>query len=249
MAQTSVQKPQQLIEEANAAFEAGEFPLAIDLYSQIVAQKQASATLFINLGSAHYHNGSPGKAALWYRRADHLKSDLPEVEHNLDVLKQNLGHHAFNTEPWHDWLSKVPENLIKCIAWACLWIALLIVLALLFSKRVSIKPMLVVFFIFFVTISITTFYLQNYRTNHLDPTNFATVTDAQSKAMVSPAPDSEPIIDLPEGSEVKIIEDTGPWLYVSIPGEHLGWVHHSSVEQNWPIPIADISDNNGDAAE
>ena len=27
-----------------------------------------------------------------------------------------------------------------------------------------------------------------------------------------------------------------PWLYASIPGDLVGWVHHSSIEKNWPIP-------------
>ncbi len=48
--------------------------------------------------------------------------------------------------------------------------------------------------------------------------------------------DSAPVISLPEGSEVRIIQDTGPWIYALIPGNMVGWIHHTSVEKNWPIP-------------
>ena len=228
--------PNELFSQANQAFEAANYPQAISLYNQLVENQKSSANLYLNLGTAHFRNGSPGQAALWFRRADHLRPGMPEVRYNLEYLQRHLGSHSFSGEVSQKLLLRVSPKLLSWAAWGFGWLALFSLLAVLFWRRRSLKPLLVVVMIFTATISAFLFWSKNYRFEKLAPHNFATVTDSLSKAMVAPIPDSEPVIDLPEGSEVKIVENTGPWLYVAIPGDFIGWVHHSAVEPNWPLP-------------
>ena len=51
----------------------------------------------------------------------------------------------------------------------------------------------------------------------------------------APAPDAKSVIDLPPGSEVRILRDSGPWRYVEIPGDLRGWIRAEALEPVWPI--------------
>ncbi|MDF1755267.1 MAG: hypothetical protein P1U89_20930 [Verrucomicrobiales bacterium] len=227
----------QVYEEGNIAFEKGNFSDAIQLYQLLVAGGQSSDSLYLNLGTAYFRNGSPGTAALWFRRASLLTPEMPEVRQNFEFLRRQQGLLEFSAAEWQQMLLRISPVSLQWAFWLSLWGALFSLLWLFLGKRRTFKPLYWVTLFFGGVFSIGFFWLASYRENQLAPRNFATVIVGETSALVSPAPDSDPIIGLPEGSEIRILEDTGPWIYASIPGDLVGWVHHTSIEKNWPILV------------
>ena len=228
--------PDDTFQQANSAFESKDYGKAISLYESLVRKSYAADSLYLNLGTAHYRNGSPGRAALWYRRAACLNPGMAEIRQNFEFLRRQLGILEFAGDQWRQTLLRRSPALLGWGAWLLFWASLFIVGSLFFGKNLQSKPLLVVLLIFAAIGSAGFFWIGNYRAKHLAPENFATVVVPGTSALAAPAPDSAAVIALPEGSEVRILQDTGPWLYAEVPGKLVGWVHHTSVEKNWPIP-------------
>lgn len=64
--------PEDAAAQAAAAYEAGRFGEAIQIYESIIAQGISSVALYYNLGNAYFQAGEPGRALLNYRRAQRL---------------------------------------------------------------------------------------------------------------------------------------------------------------------------------
>lgn len=227
---------QRIYEKANLAFENKQYDEAVNLYQLLVTAGQASDSLYLNLGTAHFRGGSPGKAALWYRRAAHVKPGIPEVRQNFEFLRRRQGLLEFGSEEWQRLLLRIPPAALSWAGWLPLWLALFSLAFLIFGSRVAFKPLLGVAAAFALAGSAVFFGLNWYRGKYLAPENFATIIEKGTSALTAPAPDSDPVVALPEGSEIRVLQDTGPWIYAAIPGNIVGWVHHSAIEKNWPIP-------------
>ena len=49
-------------------------------------------------------------------------------------------------------------------------------------------------------------------------------------ARFAPAESSKAVGEIPEGSEVRILDAGGPWTYVEIPGGARGWIDRAALE-------------------
>jgi hypothetical protein len=77
--------------------------------------------------------------------------------------------------------------------------------------------------------------VSRYRSTNLAVENFATVLSAETDAFTSPTPDAKKVIDLPPGSEVRLLQRSDKWSYVEIPGDLRGWVRSDTIAPVWPI--------------
>lgn len=227
---------QEIYRRANEAFESGNFQGAIEGYQSLVDGNLSSPDLYFNLGTAHYRAGSPGHAALWFRRATLANPGMPEVAQNFEFLRRQQGFLEFAETDWERFLLGLHPAQLQWSAWTLLWVGLFLLLAATFLFRLrTVAPLLIGIASVAIAGSIFVFSIGHFRANQVAPDNFATVIVSDTSALVAPAPDSAPVIALPAGSEVRILQNTGPWLYASIPGDLAGWIHHTSVEPNWPI--------------
>ena len=65
-------------------------------------------------------------------------------------------------------------------------------------------------------------WAENRYLEKFSPVSLAIVTDPEVKAVVSPVPDADPVVDLPPGSEVRLLLDRGQWQFVAIPDDLRG---------------------------
>ncbi len=229
--------PDAIYRRASVAYESGNYNEAVSLYLSLVSGDFASDTLYLNLGTAYFRAGSPGKAALWFRRAAHLNPSMPEIRQNFEFLRRSLGLLEFADAGWQRFLLRLAPAPLRWAAWVFLWAALFALYgAVGFARWRNRRSLLVAGAILATALSAGLFWVTDYRADRLAPANFATVVAPGTAALVSPAPDAAAVISLPEGSELRVLEDTGPWLYAAVPGGVVGWVHHGSIERNWPIP-------------
>ena len=71
--------PDQLYRQAEHAWSAGNYRIAIDLYTQAEPETLPSADLLYNLGNCYYQLGEPGLAALHYQRSLLQNPEHPEA--------------------------------------------------------------------------------------------------------------------------------------------------------------------------
>lgn len=222
---------------ANADFGAGDFDEAATRYQSLVEQGLASPDLYYNLGTAKFRQGETGAAVLWMRRARILDPGLPEARQNLEFLRQRLGLLEFSESGIDRALRTLPAATSSWVATLAFWGAAL-ALAAAFSVA-RLRPNrsgLVTLAILLLLLATVAWRLGVRRETRLAEENFATVISSGASALTSPAPSAKPVIELPPGSEVRILQEDGPWRYVDIPGNLRGWIRAEAAEPNWPIP-------------
>ena len=222
-------------DKANTAYEEAKYDQAIRLYIKSFEEGQVSEELFYNLGNAYFKQQNHGEAALWYRRALVLNPRMPEPRQNLRTLKNLVGILDFEPKGIDQTISRFRETELVSLLAACIWLTLLSLAALLFIKRL--RPWRFLFIIaacLFVSLGVALYFALNIYRSHIAIDHRAIITGTDIKAQTGPVPDANTVTELPPGSEIRIVTDSGPWQYVDIPGELRGWVKTAALTPLWP---------------
>jgi tetratricopeptide (TPR) repeat protein len=226
-----------LFRTANAAFESREYAQAVSDYSDLIAAGKVSPDLYYNLGVSEYRLGNLGNSVLWLRRALLLDRGLDEAGQNLEFLRAKVAFLEFGDSKLDRFLRGLAPASMRIAHASCWWLALIAVAAVVVIRRLrQYRTALVASAIFMAAAGFGISKIQKYRQSFLAPESFAIVTSPAAIAVTAPAPDSKKVIDLPPGSELRILEEAGPWRYVEIPGDLRGWVRAEVVTLLWPVP-------------
>lgn len=83
-------KHEALFDDANSAYEAGEYHRALELYERITEEGAWSGAVLYNLGNAYARSGSPDKALLSYRRASFFMPRDADLRANRSFLAKKM---------------------------------------------------------------------------------------------------------------------------------------------------------------
>lgn len=221
---------------ANTDFEEGDYASAIESYSKLATKGLVSPDLFYNLGTSLYREGNPGEALLWLRRALVAQPGMPEAAQNLEFLRNRIGFLEFADSKIDQSLRTLPPTFGKWLFWSAFWMGLIaLAAAFCIDQLRPNRSGLITLAIALLMISFVGNRIDRYSKLHLSLENFATITAEDVSALTSPTPDAESVIELPPGSEVRILQVADRWIYVSIPGDLRGWIRRDQLEQVWPI--------------
>ena len=82
---------QQLFQNANQAYQTGNFPLAVEQYETILrGGKLFSKELYYNLGNGYFRLNQMGRATLNYERAARLAPTDADIQANLSVVRARV---------------------------------------------------------------------------------------------------------------------------------------------------------------
>ena len=223
-------------QEANRAFEEGNFDAAIESYEGLVEAGESSADLYYNLATANYRAGKTGESVLWLRRASLLDPTLPEMRQNLEFLRSRVAFLEFADSGWQNFLSGLPEPFFPWVVSLLFWLGLILgIVGFCLPDFRNFRSWGITLAIIFLMLAFVINRLGNYRESRIAPENFATVIASGVSAVTSPTPSAKSVIELPPGSQLRILQIDKNWVYADIPGELRGWVRAKNVEQNWPI--------------
>lgn len=225
-----------VFESANNDFEKGDYESAALKYTGLAEKGLISPELFYNLGTALYRDDKPGEAMLWFRRSLVARPGMAEAAQNIKFLSERIGFLEFAESKVDTVLRSLPPTFGKWLFTVALWIGLISLSAAfcvsqLRPNRSGLVTLSVIAFLF----AIVGNRITNYSATHLALQNFATIVGEKVSAVTSPTPDAESVIDLPPGSEVRILQVAGQWIYAAIPGDLRGWIRRDDLEQVWPI--------------
>ena len=214
----------------NRAYEDGRFSDAEKVYRKLVDQGMVSEELFYNLGNTLYRSDRPGEAALWYRRALVVDPRFAEARQNLVVIKNRTGYHEFSLEGVDAWLSRMSRGEIVALLLAGLWlVALSLATAFTVPRLKDWRPLLYLVAGASLFLAIASIWGLRRQAQQVTLQDLAIVTANEAVARTEPVPDSETVVELPPGSELRIIQRRGPWTYVGIPDELRGWVRTEDI--------------------
>lgn len=225
---------------ANQALLDGDSESAYSAYQSLLDDGHINADLLYNLGNASYRLDRPGEAALWYERSLTLDPTHKEARQNLRFLKRKGGLLQFESRNHSSPVSSFRKNTLWQITACAAWLALLgFAAAITMRLNPACKSALWICSPLLALAAIAAaigIYIKHQRQSDL--ATQAIVTAPNLKAYTAPARTSSTIIELPPGSQIKLVSTRGNWRYVDLPGELRGWVPGGSITPLWPYDSA-----------
>ncbi|MEM7699327.1 MAG: SH3 domain-containing protein [Verrucomicrobiota bacterium] len=226
--------------EANRQFENGNFESAIQIYSDLADSGNVSPDLYHNLGTAFYRSGDPGSAALWLRRALLFDDQFHEARQSLTFLSRETGLLEFDRDGVGQFLRDLPRSLLRWAFGISVWISAILFTICFVSNRLRpLRGALISVGILGSMLAIASGLGLYYQKHHFQADALHLVTAPTSLARTAPALSAKKVIDLPPGSELRLLEASGEWFYVEIPDQLRGWIRKDYCEPIWPITKTD----------
>jgi tetratricopeptide (TPR) repeat protein len=224
--------------QALEAYDSGRYEEALKLWLGAGSYDELSADTLYNIGNACYRSGSPGQAALYYRRALARDASHQEARQNLRFIERKFGSISVQRPEYQYALARFSLDTWKGLWWAGAWLcglALLVIPATRPGARVRIlsAAALVVGPILAVAGLLGWRYFPNDA--EFAPLHRQAVIIAENVALHTDAARTAPeVIDAPPGSLCEIIRESGRWAYVAFATKTRGWVPVESIEKVIP---------------
>ncbi len=223
----------------------GRFEQSVSLYEQLLESGFINGQIYYNLGNAYYRLGMPGKAIMYYRRAEKLLPRDADIKANINLLKRDFVD--------RETIGQTPEILrIACFWYFCLnmneitaltiyiYLALIAsILAMIFLRLQWLRKIVIIFASCFLVLAVS-LGLKGY--NH--SVEMGVVIADESKIRYGPGEEYEPRFKIHEGAEVRIEEKKDKWykVYVFVDVEDVhgdedkkkaelktGWIPESEI--------------------
>lgn len=240
------ESPDGIYSQAREALEKGKFTQAQYLGESLTKKNPPvlGGAVFALIGHARYRQEDFGRAALWYQRAQLLEPANPEVRQNLRHLDEKLRFFRFQEDsPLVEWSLFLGKNTWIIAASAGVWLILFAVMRCIFasSRKSRGGTCALVLSIVGVVIFLPSAAFAAIRPDPVRRVkDIVVVTAKEASAYTAATLTSGSVIDLPPGSQVRLLEKRGAWSYVEIPSADetvRGWVESAVYTPLWPWDV------------
>ena len=224
--------------QAREAYDAAKYDDAIKLWLGAGNYNSLTADTLYNIGNASYRSGSPGIAALFYRRALVRDVSHEESRQNLRFIERKYGSISVQRPEYQFTLTRFPLSTWKAILWTGLWLCLLSILVFPATRRdapIRLAAMVVLVIAPFIA-SIGAMGWRFFpNDSEFAPVSRQAVIIVDGAVLHADAARTSPeVIDAPPGSLCEVIRVTGDWAYVAFTNKTRGWVPLESIEKIIP---------------
>lgn len=223
--------PQQLFDQANAAYYKNQLENAEEIYKQLITEGISSGHLYYNLGNVHYRQGKFGEAIRNFEKALRLIPRDADLRANLRFVGQkrvdNL-EETFGTSFlkifffWYSYVTLGELILIFTLLSGLLWF--LAWLKLLFHRG-FLKWGTALFLVIFLVMGASTWF--KYHVERFE--TWAVVVAPEVSVRPTYLESSGALFKLHEGAKVEVLAyqkfgDNDHWAQVKLPQGRKGWV-------------------------
>lgn len=213
---------------ANRLFEEGKYVDAAKAYDRIAASGQVSASLFFNQGNAWYKAQRFGLAVASYRAAAELAPRDSDVRANLAQARSRLVRPPAPPSFWERFSVALTAREWLTLAGAAVWgfSALLFVVRLNERFRDRLRPIVGAAGVVGAAVVVISFLAIAQRTQGSD----AVVVLKDAPVRFGPLDESKEMFTLPDGSEVRVVQQQEKWLMVEAASHpRPGWIRRDNV--------------------
>ena len=224
--------PPALFQQANAAYQRGDYPQAISLYESILSQGGRNANLYYNLANAYVKEKRFGPAILYYERAKRIDPWDFDTMANLNYARGLL---EYRIEDKRNWYLKTLESLLSLFTEKEIGIVGLVFLfSFLASWAFSLyvrpaevwgwkrKTLMV--------LALTSVSLWLLKGIHEGNAKEAVVLKPQATVRYGPSYKDQVAFRLGEGMKVQIRSRSGEWSRVVLTNGETGWMSQEEME-------------------
>ena len=223
------------VQAGNEFYKNNQYQLAIDEYDKLIKQGFEGASLYYNLGNAHYRLGQIGYAILYYEKALKLSPGDEDAKHNLALAKLNISDKVdelpsfFIFNIWEGLLAAFSVSGWTIVVYVVFILLLFCIIAYFFSRtstqqRVSFFSGVGVSVLLFLVIILLTVKMNKEY-------NIKNGIIVESIVTVKSAPDnaSKDEFVVHEGLKVLIEDKVDDWIKIRLADGKIGWIIEKSI--------------------
>lgn len=224
------QEVEQWFEQANAAYNVGNYDSAVALYEQILATDVESVSLYYNMGNAYYKKSEYPMAIYYYEKALKLDPSNDDVRTNLAIANLAI---VDKIEPVpQSFIVKGWNGLKHCFSgdqWAyvsSVAFALLLVSVWLFVRARRTGWRKVGFFVGIIValaLALSVLFAAQLKNASLKQDQAIVMTPTVT-VKSSPNTASVDLFVLHEGTKVSILDEADGWSKIRIANGSVGWL-------------------------
>ena len=215
--------------KANQAYADARYEEAAAGYQELVRSGHWNANLFYNLGNACYRLGNFGQAILNYERALALEPRHPEADANLRLARDEARALELRKDPIERYAGIGTVRQWSIAGAVALWVALFLAAQRLLSPKRSTGRIALI--ALGLVISAASVFAIRTLENGTSGMALAVVTGHDVAARIATADSAQAVLALPAGSEIKVLNERGDWLYAELPNDKHGWIPRSAAER------------------
>jgi tetratricopeptide (TPR) repeat protein len=225
-------------DEARQAYDAARYDEAAALWLKSGDFHDLPADVLYNIGNACYRAGSPGHAALYYRRALARDPGHQESRQNLRFIERKHGAITVHRPDYQYVLARIPLAAWQGMLWSGLWLCALGLLVFPATRPGAwLRPVAVIGLVVAPLLAAAGALGWRHFPNDAQfaPLERQAVIVVEKAVLHSDAARTSPeVIDAPPGSLCEVIRESGRWAYVGFASKTRGWVPVESIERIIP---------------
>ncbi|MDP3851562.1 MAG: tetratricopeptide repeat protein [Luteolibacter sp.] len=219
---------------ARAAYESAKYDEAISQWLKAGDYQELSPDVLYNIGNACYRAGSPGHAALYYRRALARDPGHQESRQNLRFIERKHGSITVHRPEFQYAVARIPLSGWKAMLWTGAWLCVLAVLVFPATHRDSrLRAVAMIALVIAPLLTGGGALGWRYFPNDAEfsPLARQAVIIVENTVLHAEASRTSPeVIDAPPGSLCEVIRRSGRWAYVAFATKTRGWVPVEAIE-------------------
>jgi tetratricopeptide (TPR) repeat protein len=224
-----------LMKSGNELYKNNQYQAAIDEYNKLIKQDYEGASLYYNLGNAHYRLGKVGFAILYYEKALRLSPGDEDAKHNLAIAKLNIKDKVDELPPffifniWEGLLASFSVSGWTIIIYTIFILLLLTVIAYFFSR--SVTQQRISFFVGVGFLALLVFYISLLAVKMNKEFNFKDGIIIENIIAVKSSPDnsSKDEFVVHEGLKVRLEDKVDDWYKIRLADGKIGWIMEKSL--------------------
>lgn len=229
---------------AAEAYQAARYDRAIEGWLRAAPYEELSADTLYHIGNACYRAGSPGHAALYYRRALARESNHHEARQNLRFIERKYGMLSVERPDHQYLLARLPLGAWQAITWIGIWMLTLAWLSFAATRPGARLRWIAVMALIVAPITAVSGGL-GWR-YFPDDAAFAPVQ--RQAVIITPesilhteaSRNSAEVIEAPPGSLCEVIHQSGDWSYVSFASRTRGWILSRDIRRIVPEQAPEV---------
>ena len=232
----AAEHPDSLFAEGNRLYAAGDYEGAAARYETLINDGYEHASVYYNLGNAHFKLNNLGSSILYYEKARKLDPSDPDIRKNLAFV--NLGitdriqplPEFFIDSWWRALVFSASLTAWSVMAVVCWLIAFGLLIGYLYAWKPQVKR--TTFYGGLATMGLALLLLLVAYSQHrlVAGDDSAIVFSGQATVRSAPSDTETALFVIHEGTKVEIIERAEGWLRVSLPNGHEGWMKAEAVQ-------------------
>ena len=222
-------------DNANAAYNAGQFEKAVMLYKQILESGQHSAELYFNLGNSYYRLNQVGESIFYFEKAKQLEPTDEDINFN-SAFAQNMAIDAVEVLPKSQ-VTQLKDNIIEFFSqegWAYFiillaWLFVLFWGLYLWNKIPFIKRTFFVTSLILAFLLIGSLFIAVIKSANTSDTTYGILFNEKMEVWAEPNSRAEVLFLLHEGTKVQMLDQLQEWQKIRIANGSEGWIKNAKV--------------------